>query len=160
MNNLQIKREWLKSLVAALLCVALGGTALAARVHLKSAPTVEDIGENLTVCLALAGLGNKDVTITVAVTGTASVTYINPGGNEPAGQNKFPISAVTTETIPSTQIKNGTVSVCLTSPDIEVGDAPNPNWTVQLDDISFETATVTVVQGGKVVLKETLELEN
>lgn len=142
------------------MCVVLGSTSMAARVHLKSGPTVEDLGENLEVCLALAGLGNKDVTITVAVTGTASVTYFNPGGNVPAGQNKVPIAAVSTQTIPSKQIKNGTVSVCLTSPDIEVGDAPNPNWTVQVDDIEFHTATITVVQGGKTVLHETIDLDN
>ncbi len=158
MKTLLTKRHWIKTLLCGTLALAFGTSAYAARVHLKGDITVEDVGNNLKTCLALAGLGNKDVTITVAVTGTASVTYINPGGNTPAGQNKYPISAVSSVTLPSNQVKNGTVSLCLTSPNILVAPAPNPNWTVQLDDIEFDTATVTVVQNGKVVLEETYTL--
>lgn len=151
-------RAWFKSLLCAMLGIVFGTSAYAANVHLKGDPIVNDLGTNLETCLSLTGLGNKDVTITVAVTGTASVTYINPGGNKPAGQNKYPISAVSSVTLPSTQIKNGTVSVCLTSPGIVVAPAPNPNWTVRLDDIDFETVTITVVQNGKVVLSQTYDL--
>jgi hypothetical protein len=143
--------------VCAWLLITMTSAVYAARVHLIGEPTFEDLGTNIETCLTLAGLGNKDVTITVSVTGTASVTYINPGGNIPAGQNKFPISSVVMRTLPSKQIKNGTVSVCLTTPDIDVGDAPNPNWTVRLDDIEFKTCTITVVQNGKVVLTDEVE---
>jgi hypothetical protein len=132
--------------------------ALAASVHLIGDLTFEDVGEQLETTLSLAGLGNKDITITVTVNGTAHVTYINPGNNVPAGQNKYPIQAMSTQTIPSEQIKNGTVTVTLTSPELEPAPAPNPNWTVQLDDVEFDSATITVVQGGKVVLDETIEL--
>ena len=119
---------------------------------------VHDLGTNLETCLSLAGLGNKDVTIIAEVEGTASVTYINPGGNEPAGQNKFPITEFSSVTVPSNQVKNGTVSVCLTSPNVDPGDAPKPNWSVRLDDVEFDSVTITVIQGGKVVLKKTVNL--
>jgi hypothetical protein len=158
MKSTLTKRSWIKTLLCAMLSIAFGTSTYAARVHLKTDPTVQDLGDNLQTCLSLAGLGNKDVTITVAVNGTASVTYINPGNNTPAGQNKYPISAVSSITVPSTQVKNGTVAVCLTSPDIAVAPAPNPNWTVRLDDIEFETITITVVQNGKVVLSEIFDL--
>jgi hypothetical protein len=154
------RRPLLKALCAVVTSLCIGASAMAANVHFKADPTFEDLGENLEACVSLAGLGNRDVTITVAVTGTATVTYFNPGSNKPPGQNKIPIAAVVTETIPSTQIKNGNVSVCLTSPDIEVDDAPNPNWTVEIEDVEFATATITVVQKGKVVLKETILLNN
>ena len=150
---------WFKTLLCAILSIALSTPASAARVHLVGAPTFDDLGENIETCLTLAGLGNKDVTITVEVTGLAEVTYFNPGGKRPAGQNKVPITEVSWETLPSTQIKNGTVSVCLTSPDADVGDPPNPNWTTRIDDIIFLEATITVVQRGKVVLRTTVDLE-
>jgi hypothetical protein len=148
-------RAWL---LCTMLCCGFYTPVDAARVHLKGDITFEDLGTNIETCLSLAGLGNKDITIIVTATGTASVTYINPGGNVPAGHNKYPVTAVALETVPSRQMKNGTVSVCLTSADIAVAPAPNPNWSVELDDIEFDTATVTVIQRGRVVLKKTVQL--
>jgi hypothetical protein len=165
MKTPSTRRNWLKSALAAAFSVVFAATALAASVHFKSLPTFEDLGDTLEACISLAGLGNKDITVTVAVTGTAHVIFYNPGGNQPPGQNKVPISAVATQTIPSTQIKNGNVSVCLETPDLEAptpvdAGAPNNNWVVEITDVEFATATVTVVQKGKVVLKETFQLDN
>jgi hypothetical protein len=157
MNN-PLTRTGIPSVITSLLMMALANTANAANVHFKSEPTFTDQGETLEACVSLAGLGNKDVTITVAVTGEATVVYVNPGGNEPPGQNKIPISAVTTETIPSTQIKNGNLTVCLETPAVEPPEAPNPNWTTEILDVEFNTATITVVQKGKVVLRKTFDL--
>lgn len=159
--NSPLTRNWFQSIVTGLLMLAIANTANAANVHFKAQPTFEDLGESLETCVSLAGLGNRDVTITVAVTGEATVTYENPGGNKPPGQNKIPISAVVTRTIPSTQIKNGNVSVCLeTAPIAPPPPAPNENWTVNIVDVSFDTATITVVQRGRVVLTETFDLTN
>jgi len=157
MNNSDPNR-WLKSIVTSIVMLAMINSANAANVHFKSEPVFEDLGLTLETCVSLAGLGNKDITITVAVTGEATVIYHNPGGNDPPGQNKIPIAAVVTETIPSTQIKNGNVTACLETPAIEVAPAPNPNWTVEIVDVSFATATITVVQKGKVVLNATFDL--
>jgi hypothetical protein len=153
-----LTRNWFQSVVTGLLMLAVADTANAASVHFKSDPVFTDLGNTLESCISLAGLGNRDVTITVAVTGEATVIYENPGGNEPPGQNKVPISAVTTRTIPSTQIKNGNLSVCLETSPVEVAPAPNANWTVRVEDVAFFTATITVVQRGKVVLQETFDL--
>jgi len=156
MKTPSTKPAWFGGRICALLLITI--TAVyAANVHLIGEPTFKDTGSNLETTLTLAGIGNKDITISVSATGTASVTYINPGSNIPPGQNKYPISTVVMRTIPSTQIKNGTVTVTLTTPNIEVAPAPNPNWTVRLDDIEFKTATVTVIQGGKVVLTDAVE---
>jgi hypothetical protein len=149
---------WLKSVVTGIVMLAMVNSVSAANVHFKSEPTFEDQGETLETCVSLAGLGNRDVTITVAVTGELTVIYHNPGGNDPPGQNKVPFSAVTTETIPSTQIKNGNVTACLETEPVTAPPAPNPNWTVEIVDVSFATATITVVQKGKVVLNETFDL--
>jgi hypothetical protein len=149
---------WRKLAFGTVLSIAMAASALAARVHLKGDPTFTDTGENIQAVVSLAGLGNKDVTVMLTATGNAHVTYYNPGGNVPLGQNKYPVSTVTWITVPSKQIKNGTVSVTLTTPEVELADPPNPNWTVDLDDVEFETATITVIQGGKVVLNQTIQL--
>jgi hypothetical protein len=153
----------LRTLLGAFFALIFATTAVAANVHLVGDPEISDVGEQLKVCLKLAGLGNKDVTITVAATGTATVTGFNPGGNEPPGQNKVPISTVTSTTLPRTAIKNGTVSACLTTPLLEAPDAtdagfPNDLWTVVIDDVEFTEVTITVVQNGKLVLSQTITL--
>lgn len=154
-------RNWFQSAITSLLVLAMANTANAARVHFKAQPTFEDLGDTLEACISLAGLGNRDVTITVAVSGEATVIYNNPGGNKPPGQNKIPVSAVATQTFPSTQIKNGNLSVCLeTAPIPPPAPAPNENWTIEIVDVSFTSATITVVQRGRVVLRETFDLDN
>ena len=150
---------WFKTAITGLLALALTVTANAANVHFVGDPVFQDTGENLDACFKLAGLGNKDITVTLSVTGTATVIYFNPGGNEPPGQNKVPITAVTSKTIPASEIKNGTVSVCLESPDVVVPPAPNENWVTEVQDVSFETATITVTQKGKTVLNQTFDLD-
>jgi hypothetical protein len=137
--------------------------ASAAHVHLKSDPVITDLGEQLQVDLALAGLGNQDVTITVAATGSLSVIGLNPAGNYVPGQNKTPVSVSASTTIPKNAIKNGNVSVSLTTPLVEAPSAeeagfPNDNWIVEVDDIEFTQVTITVEQGGKVVLTKVINL--
>lgn len=145
----------------ALVCVQL---AYAASVHFKGGnPRFTDQGLTLNTCFSLAGLGNQDVTITIEATGLASTTCTNQGGNAAPGQNKTPVSPTGQVTIPSTQIKNGNVTVCLatvappTPTAVEAG-CPNNNWSTTLNDVSFSSVKITVVQGGKVVLQRTVTL--
>lgn len=156
----------LKTLAGAALALILtAGTVSAANVHLKADPVIEDLGEQIETCLDLAGLGNKDVTVTIAATGTATVTGYNPGSNVPPGQNKIPVSTVASTTLPRTLIKNGTVSVCLETPLLEAPDAtdagfPNDLWLVEIDDVEFTEVVITVEQGGKTVLTKVIQVEN
>ena len=133
----------------------------AANVHFKRDPSVRDNGTTLTLCASLAGLGNQDVTITVSVTGSGDTTCISPGGNESPGQNKVPFAASVSTTIRSTEIKNGNVSFCVTTPGpgpipARAAGCPNDNWTARINDVDFESAHIVVVQGGQVVLEADL----
>ena len=151
-----------KSLSAISLGILIFTTAVyAANVHFKRDLSVQDNGTTLTACAQLAGLGNQDVTITLSVTGTADATCISPGGNEAPGQNKIPFAASVSTTIRSTEIKNGNVSFCVTTPgprpiSARLAGCPNNNWKARINDVEFESAHIVVEQGGQVVLEAEL----
>ena len=154
-----------KSILLALLAGAIAAPLIyAASVHFKGGnPTFNDNGTTVTTCFSLAGLGNGDVTITVNTTGSATTLCTNQGGNTAPGQNKTPVKPSGSVTIPSTQIKNGNLSACVTTqpppaPTTVEAGCPNSNWTTSLTDVQFATATVTVVQGGQIVLQQSFKL--
>jgi hypothetical protein len=152
------KRTLIVAAVAALIAVPL---AYAANVHFKrGSPTFHDLGTTLEACFKLAGLGNGDVTITLNASGFATTTCTNPAGNTAPGQNKTPVSSTGQTSIPSTQIKNGTLSACVTTtapeaPTPREAGCPNNNWSTSLQDVEFTSAEIIVEQGGKVVLDRT-----
>jgi hypothetical protein len=152
--------QWIKSLGVISCFVFVAFNANSQNVHLKGEPTVTDLGAKLRVCVSLAGLGNQDVTITIAATGLIDTTCISPGGNEAPGQNRIPFSTSVTTVVRSTEIKNGNVTACATTPGPTVSakqaGCPNDNWTARIDDVEFESATITVRQGGRVVLRTEL----
>ena len=83
--------------------VSIAPAALAANVHFKKNPTFTDLGTTLKVSGALAGLGNKDVTITLTATGTADdITCTNKGGNVAPGQNKPKVTTLGQTSVPVT----------------------------------------------------------
>ena len=154
-----------KSVLLTLLVGAVAAPLIyAASVHFKGgAPTFSDQGTTLKTCFSLAGLGNGDVTITVTTTGTATTLCTNQGGNTAPGQNKTPVKPSGQVTIPSTEIKNGNLTACVTTapppaPSATEAGCPNSNWSTSLTDVQFATATVTVTQGGQTVLQQTFKL--
>jgi hypothetical protein len=143
---------------AVLTLVAVTATVAFAAVRL-SRTSFTDEGTTLSSCGRLTGLGNQDVTIVMSTTGAASTSCTNPGGNNPPGQ-QVPVSPSGSTTIPSTQIKNGSLSFCVETiaPSVTAEEAGCPRpFTAQVTDVQFETATMTVMQGGEVVLSQTFD---
>src|SRR5262249_38498913 len=149
--------------IAIITLVVFGFTAtvaVAANVHFKSgSPTFINNGLTLTVNGTLAGIGNKDLTITVTATGTATTVGINPGGHTVPGH---PATVTETRTLPisASEVKNGEVFFSVTTPPPATPTAkqagfPNNNWTVIVTSVSFTSVTITVKQGGKTVLNQT-----
>jgi hypothetical protein len=149
----------------------LGQAALASSVHLKGGahaePTFTDNGLTLTADGELAGLGNDDVVVTIVATANPTATCTNPGTGEhqPPGQNPAPVQVTGSESIPASEIKNGTTpfSVTTESPVTPIPgapDCPNPRWEEDITDMSFTSAVITVEQPpGTVVLTVTCTID-
>jgi hypothetical protein len=106
-----------------------------------------DSSGNLDCTGSIAGLGNvEDVEAFLVADIDATFVCVNPGGNIAPGQGVEEEDVTgETETLP---VRNGRANFDLT---IEAPEAPsaeevcaNPNWTVELQSISYDNVRVTV----------------
>ncbi len=136
-------------------------TSFGQSVHLKGGANAEpnfvDGGLTLNAAASLAGLSNQDVLITLSATAAVASTCTNQGGNQAPGQNPAEITVSGSQSIPAAEIKNGNVAFNVTTvaPATPVAGAPgcpNPNWTEDINDLSFTSATITVEQPAGIVV--------
>jgi hypothetical protein len=103
----------------------------------------------------LAGLGNEDLNLHLAVSGFALYQCQNGGGNTAPGQNKVLEGPATSDTaIPASAIKNGnlmfttnpaTLTAAATVPGATAG-CPNGNWTGVNPTLTLTSITLTIDQ--------------
>jgi hypothetical protein len=136
-------------------------TAFAANVHLKgganAAPVFNDQGLTLSASSALAGLGNGDVLVILNASANPTGRCCNPSGEcKVPGQNPAPVQVTGSEAIPASEIKNGSVNFAVvteppTTPIPGAPDCPGSSWTESITNMSFTSATITVLQNGQTV---------
>ncbi len=104
--------------------------------------------------------------LTVSVARASSV-HFKPPHRAPTfidnGLTPAEVTLTGTESIPDEEIKNGNVSFNVTTegpvtPVPGAPDCPNRQWTEDITDVEFTSATITVEQGGVVVLEKTFAL--
>jgi hypothetical protein len=150
-----MRKRWLVGLAATVLAVvALPAIATAQSGHFitggNNAPTCTDIGTQVMCTGKVAGLGGTTFEITIEADGIASVECRNPGGNVAPGQD----TAVTVEgsTDPLPTPRNGRYNFSITTDDPEplppTPTCPNPQWTAEIVDVAFTTATLSLYEDG------------
>ena len=161
-----MKRITKHVLISAIALSITAGVVFAASVHFKQSPPTATRSSDkltLTVCGALAGLGNGDVTIRVSANANPTAICTNQGGNAAPGQNPAQVTVTGATTIPADKIKNGNVSFCVTTspppqPTWDQAGCPNSNWSAQITCMAFSGYTITVEQptgSGNIVLAPT-----
>jgi hypothetical protein len=134
-----------------------GSTEQASSVHLKGGanaePSFRDNGLTLRTNGALSGLGGGDVYVTCTATANPTATCKNHGVTEnlPPGQNPAPVTVTGSVSIAEEEIKNGTTPFLVTTlaPATPIPGAPhcpNDNWTENITDMAFTSATITIEQ--------------
>jgi hypothetical protein len=141
-----MKRYYIAFATAAAAALTFAAVAFAQSGHFVGTPTCTDAGTTVSCSGKVAGLGGTTFEIRVSATGTASVTCTNPAGNVAPGQ-----SFTTTSTGsggPQPTPRNGSVTfrVSTTTPVAPAGSCPNSKWTATVNDVSFTTATITLLE--------------
>jgi hypothetical protein len=150
-----MKRTARISLFVVLLLGLIAPAASAASGHFintgRNAAQCTDIGTQVECSGKVAGLGGTEFEITIEADGLASVVCLNPAGHRAPGQD----TAVTVEgsTDPLPTPRNGQFLFSLTTdapdPLPPTPTCPNTQWTAEIVDVAFTTATLTLYEDGE-----------
>jgi len=145
-----MKRYLLLLGVVAVAALALPAVASAQSGHFVGTQTCSDIGTQVSCNGKVAGLGGTTFTILVSAQGTASVTCTNPAGNVAPGQSFTTTTTGSSGPFPTPRNGQSPYTVTTNTPTAPAGSCPNPKWTATVTDVSFTTATITLLEDSTV----------
>jgi hypothetical protein len=134
---------------------AISTVAIAASPHLKGTKNNPAFTDNILVLTAgvtYAGLGNFNTLQTLDATANPTASCTNPAGQtQPPGQNPASVNVTGSTAVPAGDIKNGNVSISTTTnapvtPVVGAPDCPNTQWTENITDMAFTSATIKLFQ--------------
>jgi len=135
------------AVVASLALMAtFAGVASAQSGHFVGTPTCTDQGTTVQCTGKVAGLGGTTFTINVSAPGTASVECTNPAGNVAPGQSFTTTVAGSSGPVPTPRNGQYRFDVSTTTPTAPAGSCPNSMWTATVTDVTFTTATITLLE--------------
>jgi hypothetical protein len=158
------KSVWL--IVAALFAVAVTSSIALAAVNVKTYPTANFSGATVTLTGGnFSGLGSVPASANVTVTGSATYTCSNKGGNEAPGQNPVPAGSGSSGPVDLGNADHngrGTVAgitASVTAPatptaqEVGCGGSGSTKWTVTLDTLTATAAQLVITQpaGGTII---------
>jgi hypothetical protein len=116
------------------------------------APQCFDRGTTVECTGKVAGLGGTTFQITVVAAGIASVECTNPGGNVAPGQDTAVTVSGTTGPLPTPRNGQFVFSIQTDEPPQPppTPTCPNDMWTANIVDVTFTTATLTLLEDGVV----------
>ena len=140
--------------ITAVAVLTLSSVAVAQSGHFitsgANAPKCTDIGTQVTCTGKVAGLGGTTFNIVVEAPGIAEVVCINPGGNRAPGQDTEVTAAGETGPMPTP--RNGQFVFSITTdepgPLPPTPTCPNVQWTPEIVDVAFTTATLSLFENG------------
>lgn len=149
-----MKRHLLVFITALVIALGFPSAALAQSGHFleggRSAPSCTDIGTQVQCTGKVAGLGGTTFEITIEADGIATVECRNPGGNVAPGQDTAVTVAGSTDPLPTP--RNGSFRFSITTDDPAplppTPTCPNNQWTAEIVDVTFTTATLTLFEDG------------
>jgi hypothetical protein len=124
----------------------------------RNAAQCTDIGTQVECSGKVAGLGGTTFEITIEADGIASVVCINPAGHRAPGQDTTVTVEGSTDPLPTP--RNGQFLFTVTTDDPDplpsTPTCPNPQWTAEIVDVAFTTATLSLFEDG--VLSDQIEV--
>jgi len=157
-------RKSLLLIVGALLALAVTSSVALAAVNVKSEPRASFSGASVTLTNGnFSGLGSVPASATLTVTGSATYTCTNQGGNASPGQNPVPAQSGSSGPVDLGNADHngrGTISgrtASVTDPptptpqQVGCGGGGSNNWTVTLNTLTATAAHLEVTQGGSVI---------
>ena len=143
--------------------ILTAGLAMGA-VNVKTYPTATFSGASVTLTNGnFSGLGSVPASATLTVTGEATYTCTNQGGNAAPGQNPVPAKSGSSGPVDLGNADHngrGTINgltASVTAPptptpqEVGCGGGGSTKWTVTLDSLTATAAHLVITQGGSTI---------